>query len=254
METKDEKQETAVQQKALPLAEKQSREIVQAAKKGFESVISGLDFNREAQFAIQILSGNDYLRKCESNSIKNAIVNVALTGVTLNPALKLAYLIPRKGKCTLEISYIGMIEIALNSGIVKDVYAEVIYENDEFYYEKGTNPYIKHTPKLSDKGKMIGAYAIAVLPNNEKHFEVMGADEIEKTKNTSESKTSDYSPWKNWESEMWKKTAVKRLFKYLKKGLNEKLLNALDVESQNEKLDYEQTKTSKFDDFEIIND
>jgi recombination protein RecT len=251
METKQEekKQETSLQ---LSVAEKQARELIKDAQKGFMSVESGLDYNREAQFAIQALANNDFLRKTDPVSIRNAVVNVALCGVTLNPALKLAYLIPRKGKCSLDLSYMGMIEIALNSGVVKDITAEVVCVNDDFYFEKGTSPYIKHTPKLSDRGDMIGAYAIATLPNGEKHFEVLGKDEILKAKNTSEAKNSDYSPWKTWESEMWKKTAVKRLFKYLKKGLNEKLLNVLDIENQNEKLDYEQPKSDKFSDFEIV--
>jgi recombination protein RecT len=139
---------------------------------------------------------------------------------------------------------------------VKNITADVICENDNFDYEKGTNPYIKHKPALSNRGEMIGAYAIAFLIGGETHFEIMGSDEIAKTRNTSESKNSDYSPWKNWESEMWKKTVVRRLFKYLKKGLNEKLINLLQIDNEIIQADYQtgnETKNAdKFSDFEII--
>ena len=47
-----------------------------------------MNFNREAGFAIQILTNNEYLMKCDPNSVKDAIVNVALTGITLEPCFE----------------------------------------------------------------------------------------------------------------------------------------------------------------------
>lgn len=55
---------------------------------------------KESQFAIQYFQRNDYLAKTAlSNPIsaQNAIINVAAIGITLNPASKLAYLVPRDG-------------------------------------------------------------------------------------------------------------------------------------------------------------
>jgi recombination protein RecT len=257
MENQESKQEIQTTEKksvALSVAENQARQLVAGAKKGFEAVGSSELFAKEAQFAIQILSENDYLRKTTPDSIRNAVVNVALCGVTLNPALKLAYLVPRKGKCTLDISYMGMIELTLNSGLVKDINADVICVNDEFQAEKGTNQYLRHKAAMKDRGEMIGAYAIATLQNGEHHFEIITAEEIEKIKKTSEGLKSEYSPWKTWEAEMWKKTAVKRLFKYLKKDLNPELLAILEAEHENDKSDFQQAQDDKFSDFEIINE
>ena len=70
----------------------------------------------------------------------------------------------------------------------------------------------------------------------------MAKPEIEKVRATSESwKNSDtrkYSPWEKWESEMWKKTVMKRLFKVLPKThFDDKLIAALSKEHENELAD-----------------
>ena len=85
-----------------------------------------LSFAKESGFAMQILKANEYLAKLDPISIRDSIVQVALTGITLNPALKYAYLIPRAGKCTLDISYMGMIKILTDAGFVKNIDAAIV--------------------------------------------------------------------------------------------------------------------------------
>lgn len=222
-----------------------TQKLVYQAKKSFESVSSELDFNREANFAVQILDANSYLRSLDAQSIINSVTNISLIGLTLNPAMKYAYLIPRNNKCTLDISYIGMVKLLTDAGTVKNIVSDVVYQkevdNGNFDFRKGSDPYIKHKPLAfeKDKGEMIGAYAIAYFRDGGFQFEIMGKDEIEKIKMTSESykneKTRQYSPWENWESEMWKKTVLRRLFKMLPKTkMSEKLISALSNEHENE--------------------
>lgn len=216
------------------------QQIVLSAKKSFENSNEyKMNFNREANFALQILKGNEFLAKSNPDSIKNAIVNVSLTGISLNPALKFAYLIPRNGKCILDISYIGMIKILTDAGAIKNIDANVIYNNDKYDFRKGSEPYFKHQPVLSNRGDKVGAYAIAHFRDGGFQFEVMGKDEIEKIRATSESfkneKTRKYSPWEKWEDEMWKKTVLKRLFKLLPKTkFSDKLIAAISNEHENE--------------------
>jgi len=235
--------------------------IVYSAKKSFESVKSDVDFNREANFALQILESNNYLQKARPESIRNAIVNLSLTGLTLNPALKYAYLVPRNSQdglnIVLDISYIGMIKLLTDAGAVKNVDAGVIYTNDKYDFRKGSDPYFKHQPALVNRGEKIGAYAIAYLRDGGFQFEIMGKDEIEKVRATSESykneKTRKYSPWENWEDEMWKKTVLKRLFKLLPKTkFSESLIAAISNEHENEINDLpKEQKYANFFDEEI---
>ena len=228
----------------LAVREKESKMLVFTAQKQFEASNEyKMNFNREAGFAIQILVNNPYLAKCEQESIKHAIVNVALTGITLNPALKYAYLVPRKVKnelkCILDISYMGMIKILTDAGAVKNVDAGVIYANDKYDFRKGSDPYFKHQSALSNRGDKIGAFAIAYLRDGGFQFEVLGREEIEKVRGTSESYKNEegrkYSPWETWEDEMWKKTALKRLFKLLPKtNFSEQLIAAISHDYDNE--------------------
>ena len=220
--------------------EQKNKVLVFQAQKQFEASNEyKMNFNREAGFAIQILTGNDFLASCDPDSIRNAVVNVSLTGLTLNPALKYAYLIPRKSKCILDISYMGMIKVLTDAGAVKNVDAGVIYENDKFDYRKGTGPYFKHSPTLSNKGQMIGAYAIAFFRDGGFQFEILGREDVEKIRNTSESYKNEasrkFSPWETWEDEMWKKTALKRLFKLLPKtNFSDQLIAAISNEHAND--------------------
>lgn len=235
--------------------------IVYSAKKSFESVKSEVDFNREANFALQILESNNYLQKARPESIRNAIVNLSLTGLTLNPALKYAYLVPRNSQdglnIVLDISYIGMIKLLTDAGAVKNVDAGVIYSNDKYDFRKGSDPYFKHQPALVNRGEKVGAYAIAYFRDGGFQFEIMGKEEIEKVRATSESykneKTRKYSPWENWEDEMWKKTVLKRLFKLLPKTkFSEQLIAAISSDHDNEINDLpKEQKYANFFDEEI---
>ena len=52
---------------------------------------------KESQFACQLLRANDFLTKTAErnpNSLRDAIINVAAIGISLNPAEKRAYLVP----------------------------------------------------------------------------------------------------------------------------------------------------------------
>ena len=54
-----------------------------------------------------------------------------------------AFLIPRGGKCTLQIGYQGMITLAARVGI-EIVCADVIYENDVYSVARGSSPELVH--------------------------------------------------------------------------------------------------------------
>lgn len=253
-ENKQEKKSANAEAKQTELAinpkDQQMKVLIFSAQKQFEAVNNDMNFNKEASFAIQILNGNDYLAKSDPASIRNSVVNVAMIGLTLNPALKYAYLVPRDGKCVLDISYMGMIKLLTDAGAVKSIDASVIYSNDKCTFRKGSSPELIHEPALSNRGEKIGAYAIAYFRDGGFQFEILSKDDIEKIRKTSESwkneKSRKYSPWENWEDEMWKKTALKRLFKLLPKTkFSENLIAALSVENDNELSDLTDTQEEK---------
>ena len=69
------------------------------AKDQFNAANSfAMNYGQETGFAVMAIQNNPYLLNCTPESMKAAIISVALTGISLNPALKFAYLLPRKEK------------------------------------------------------------------------------------------------------------------------------------------------------------
>jgi len=108
----------------------------------------------------------------------------------------------------------GIIEKLRRSGELLTLSANVVYENDVYEYELGDNERITHKPLTSgDRGKPLAVYAIAKLKGGAVQREVMTVDEVEQVRNVSKAKNS--GPWKDWWSEMAKKTCIRRLCKML---------------------------------------
>lgn len=201
---------------------------------------------KEVGFAMQIIRGNDVLQKCDRQSIKNAIVNISLTGLSLNPALALAYLVPRDNKCVLDISYRGMIKVGTDSGSVKGVQANVVYTFDEFHYEEGTNQRIDFRRNLDPpedfKKDPLGyfwkyllcVYSIATLHDGGKDYMIMPKWRIEKIKASSKAR-SDRAPWGQWPEEMTRKTVIKYHYKTLPQ--TEHMAQAVAILNEHEGID-----------------
>ncbi len=197
-------------------------------------------FIKEAGFALQLMQNNDYLKNCDRQSIINSVVNVALTGLTLNPELKLGYLVPRKGKCYFQSSYMGKREILFRAGMVKNIWVNLVHDNDIFEYISGSSQEITHNPEpFGQRGDVIGGYWVAVLQNGEKMMGTMTRERIEQIKARSEAvKAGKGSPWDTDPLEMMKKTIINNAFKELPKlGISDSVLKAMEADSQVDALD-----------------
>lgn len=199
-------------------------------KDRFLEVVDEKTYNKEIIFAKQAFDNSESLQKCSLNSIRSAIVNIALTGASLNPALQQAFLIPRKGKCCLDFSYRGLCKIAVDSTSVYDIDAVAVFEGDEFDYEMGLFPRLVHKPKMhsTDKPEVIAAYAIATLHHGIKKFVVLDKEKIERAKKSAQST----NVWNAHYDEMAKKTAVKLLYKLLPQS--ERMSVAVDALNEHE--------------------
>ncbi len=146
-------------------------------------------------------------------------MTAAQLGLEPNTPLGQAYLIPYKNKgvleCQFQIGYKGLIDLAYRSGEVEIIQAQVAFENDEFDYELGLDPKLKHKPAKENRGKPIYYYAIFKTKSGGYGFEVMSFHDIKlHAKKYSQSYSSEYSPWQKNFDEMAKKTVLKRVLKY----------------------------------------
>lgn len=224
------------------------------------------DLQRECNFAVQAMMANPYLIQCarqNPDDFVNALKNVVLTGMTLNPTLKLAYLVPYKGKVQMQSSYMGKKSFAINTGLVLDIEAYLVYKGDTFEIEQGTNAHIIHKPNpWGDRGKesILGGYYFIKYPNGTQQFDTMTIADIESIRKRSPSVGSGKtSPWDTDYTEMCKKTLINRAYKQIPKlDMSEKARAALEIlnrvdEMAAKDINYGQSvKNNDFDDFEEV--
>jgi len=200
------------------------KDEIYSLKDTFQSRLTNnnLNFEVEAGFAVQQMEGNDYLLSVAMNnrqSVINAVTNVAAIGISLNPARKQAYLVPRDKKVCLDISYIGLVDLATQSNSIAWAKAELVYQADNFAMgEPGTMP--KHQFNRFDKnrGEVVGAYVVVKTPSGEYLCDAMGIEEINAIRDRSSAWKAYQSkgvscPWVTDPGEMAKKTVIKRASK-----------------------------------------
>lgn len=196
---------------------------------------------KEVSFAMQAINQSEYLQKCSKESLQKAVYNTATTGLSLNPVLKFASLVPRyingSYQCVLEPQYQGLVKLITDTGSVKTVYAHNVMKGDEFEVNYGTETSVTHRPKFASK-EIEYTYAIAILHDGTKQIEVMNFADICAIRGMSESykayeaKKIKSCIWVTHEGEMAKKTVIKRLVKYLPKtDRYEKLAEAVEIDN-----------------------
>lgn len=192
--------------------------------KALPAVMTG---ERFARIATTALTQTPELQKCTPSSFMGALLTAAQLGLEPNTPLGQAYLIPynrnvKNGnewltikECSFQLGYRGLLELAHRSGELKDLSAQIVYENDTFEYELGLEPKLKHIPAMKNRGEIAWVYAVYHLVSGGFGFEVMSYDDIERhRKQFSAASNKGKSPWTtNWEA-MAKKTVIKKALKY----------------------------------------
>lgn len=225
-------------------------EIVLSTKENFER-ISDVNFPKEAEFAMQSLASNSFLMTVAAKnplSLKSAIVNLSACNLSLNPILKLAYLVPRSGKVCLDISYMGLMKLATDSGSVVFIKADVVRKTDTFELNGfGAAPTHKYDPFSTDRGDYAGAYVVAKIASGEYLTEVMSIDAILDIRDRTEaykavvSGKSASCPWTTDLEEMMKKTVIRRASKGWPK--TDRLATAFNVLNEYEGIDFDKEKS-----------
>lgn len=228
---------------------------VYAFEDGFNQVNQyKLSFKKEAQFALQLLKANDFLRSTAQDSpdtLKNAITNIAAIGISLNPATKEAYLVPRKKQVCLDISAIGLIKLATDSGSIKWAQVELVRKNDKFEFKGVGLVPIHQMDPFSDRGEIVGAYSVAKTIDGDFLVTVMSAKECHDIRDRSEAWKAfkagkvQSCPWSTDEGEMIRKTVIKRAYKFWPKS--ERLDTAVHVINEHEGFDFNSPKAPHMD-------
>ncbi len=199
-------------------------------KNRLQQLIPGADddeVKRFCQVAMTLFERTPALTTCTTASLVGSVVEAAKLGLTLDPILGHAYVIPYRDnranttRAVLIPGYRGLIELAMRSGQVAAIWADVVRKGDLCEQRQGTDPGLLHkAPPLEDrdapylhKDAIAGAYACAKLTNGTVIHCLMSVAEIEIIRQASPGRQS--TPWLQHYAEMCKKTPVRRLCKML---------------------------------------
>lgn len=156
------------------------------------------------------------LLECTPESKKQALTEYLVQG--LDASKNQAYFIPYGNKMQMMRSYFGDVAVTKSTGLVKDVYAIVIYEGDEIitdFDEYGRETLVSHKTKFENRDNAIkGAYAVAVGVNDYKAYCFMTMKEIQASWNMTKAKTNNQFQT-NFKQEAAKRTVIRRLVKMI---------------------------------------
>lgn len=205
----------AVTKKKAPSSIQDYIEVMAPAiKAALPSVMTPERFSR---ITLSALSANPKLKECTPQSFLGAMMTAAQLGLEPNTPLGQAYLIPFRNhgrmECQFQLGYKGLIDLAYRSGEVSIIQAHTVYENDEFQYELGLDPKLRHVPAKSNRGKPVYYYAMFKTKDGGFGFQVMSMEDV--TAHAKKfSKSFGAGPWQTNFDEMAKKTVLKKVLKY----------------------------------------
>lgn len=179
-------------------------------KKALPSVITPERFTR---MVFTALSSTPKLQQCTPQSFLGAMMQAAQLGLEPNTPVGQAYLIPYGNVCQFQLGYKGLLDLAYRSGEIKDIQAHEVHENDEFEYELGLEPKLKHIPAMSNRGPVTMYYAVWHTKTGGYGFEVMSKEDVLEFAQK-KSKSFRNGPWQTDFDAMAKKTVLKRALKY----------------------------------------
>ncbi|RCK68305.1 hypothetical protein DT076_16800 [Desertihabitans brevis] len=225
-------QQQDVQQKKptlVQIVQRMQPEIARALPKG-------MDADRVARLALTVIRQSEMakakgtskhsLADCSADSFAGALLTAAALG--LEPGVNgEAYLVPHGRECTLIIGYQGMVKLFWQHPMARHIDAQPVYEQDEFSYAYGLEPYLIHKPALGDRGQVSHYYAVASLTTGAKVFLVATADEVKKLRSGKVGSNGGIPDPMRW---MERKTMLRQLVKMLPKSTQ--MLNAVAVDER----------------------
>lgn len=185
-----------------------------------------MDGDRMARLALTVVRKTPKLAECSPESFAGALLTCAALG--LEPGVNdEAYLVPYKRECQLIIGFKGYAKLFYQHPLAANIDAQAVYDGDEFDYQYGTDPFLRHKPALRDRGDVVAYYASARLTNGASAFVVLTPEEVRALRGGRVGSSGDVPDPQRW---MERKTALRQLVKLLPKSTE--LVHASAVDEQ----------------------
>lgn len=180
--------------------------------------------DRFIRVALTAMTKTPKLANCDQASLFNSLLTLSQLGI--EPDGRRAHLIPYGTTCQLIIDYKGLAELAMRSGVVSNIHADVVCDADLFEYDRGE----LKTHKINfrePRGPVYAVYSLVRFKDGTEKAEVMTVDEVEVIRKRS--RAGSNGPWVTDWNEMAKKTVFRRLSKWL--PLSPEYRDALDADA-----------------------
>lgn len=199
----------------------QATALLQAREKSLINFLGSEENARKFySAAYQVISSNPKLLQCRPDTLVGAFMEAANAGLYPSKWGGECSIVPYKEIATFIPGYQGMVALAYRSGC-RRVWADVVLAGDFYDETSGTETRIVHKKAPDEKrGNPVRVYACAELSNGAVISVSLSAAEVAKIKAKSRTAAGNQSPWQESADplhNMWKKTAVRQLWKWLPK-------------------------------------
>ena len=181
--------------------------------------ISADKFVRTAQTAVALTRN---IEKANPQSLLSACSKAAADGLILD-GREAALVIDRNGDVQYRPMMRGLLRLAWQSGEIKGMVVEIVRKGDVFRHAPTnlTQPITHEVNHEGERGNPFVVYALAELKDGGIVHEVMSVDDVNRIRDRSDAWKAykagkiKSTPWHTDWSEMARKTAFRRLSKYL---------------------------------------
>lgn len=178
-----------------------------------EAMPKGFNKTRFIQNCMTVLQDTKGIENCDPVSVARTMLKGAFLG--LDFFNRECYAIPYGNTVQFQTDYKGEVKLAKKYSVrpVKDIYAKLVREGDEFIEEiRDGQQTIHFRPQPFNNGKILGAFAVALFTDGGMMYETMSSEEIEEVRKNY-SKQPNGPAWTKSQGEMYKKTVLRRLCK-----------------------------------------
>ena len=206
------------QSKALVITKSDNYKAIQQYAESPEvtKVFSSMMGNQGIQYiqsAIMAVRANDTLMMCEPKSIFLSALRAATLGLSCDPVLGHAFLVPYKSKATFQVGYKGIMNLATRTGKYRYINVADVWNGEEVNEDRITGDLIITGEILTPKTS-IGLIASFALFSGLKKSIYMTNEELEAHgKKFSQNYNNPASLWQKNKPAMFRKTILLRLLR-----------------------------------------
>ena len=176
----------------------------------FAGIVGEAKANSYLYSVIIAVSQSQTLQQCTPQSIMRSAARAATLGLSVDPNIGQAYMVPYKGEATFQVGWKGLRDMAYRTGNIANINVGVVAEGQTWVQDQLTgHAKIEGMPKSNTP---IGYFSYMKTFSGREHFEYMTIEEINRHKEQyAQGFDHVRSAWKTSFDRMARKTVLKRM-------------------------------------------